>query len=386
MWSLSSDMHHLNHGSWGAVPVEIQKRQTEWRRRWEANTTAFVMRELPQAMEASRAALAGFLSASPETLAFVRNATTAIASVIRSIEPWFSSGDEIVTTSHDYNAVRQTLEFTADRCGARVVVAPVPFPLDAPEAVTAAVLNAVSHRTRLVVVDHITSPTAVMYPIEAIVAALEPEIPVLVDGAHGPGQIPLDLSGLGASWYAGNLHKWVCAPKGAAFLHTRDDRLRDTFPDVISHGWNLEPEPRKRYRALFDWVGTDDFSSWLVVPDLLELLGGLEPGGWPGLMERNHRLAVEAREVLTTALQCEPPVPEEMMAAMTALILPNASGEDPGGIDSPLTSELIAAGFEALVMIWPHWPGQVLRVSAYHYNTLDEYQALAQVLVDKLSR
>src|SRR5919106_3146437 len=116
-------MHHLNHGSWGAVPVAIQERQTEWRRRWEANTTAFVMRELPQAMEASLAALAGFLSAPPETLAFVRNATTGVASVIRSIEPWLSPGDEIVTTSHDYNAVRQTLEFTANRRGARVVVA-----------------------------------------------------------------------------------------------------------------------------------------------------------------------------------------------------------------------------------------------------------------------
>lgn len=378
-------MHHLNHGSWGAVPVEIQQRQVEWRRRWEASTTAFVLGELPEAMGAARAALARFLTASPESIVFVRNATTAIASVVRSVEPWLEPGDEILTTSQDYNAVRQTLEFTAARLGATVVVASVPFPLDGPETVTTAVLGAVSDKTRLVVVDHITSPTAVIYPIEDIVAALEPDVPVLVDGAHGPGQVPLALEGMGASWYAGNLHKWVCAPKGAAFLHTRADRLEETFPVVVSHGWNTG-RPGARYHALFDWVGTDDFSSWLVLPDLLELLGGLEPDGWSGLMERNHRLALAARGVLAAALQADPPVPEEMIGAMVAMELPDAHGEDPGGIDSPLTGELIAAGFEAPAMIWPRWPRQVLRVSAHHYNTIDEYEALARVLGHMLGR
>jgi isopenicillin-N epimerase len=378
-------MHHLNHGSWGAVPVAIQELQTEWRRRWEAATTAFVFTELPEALDAARDALARFLSASPSGIAFVRNATTAVASVMRSIEEGLVPGDEIVTTSQDYNAVRKTLEFTAVRRGARVVVAQVPFPLDGPETVTAEVLNSVSNRTKLVVLDHITSPTAVIYPLDDIVSALEPDVPVLVDGAHGPGQVPLDLEGLGASWYAGNLHKWVCAPKGAAFLRTREDRLAHTFPVVISHGWDASgPDPAARYRSLFDWVGTDDFSSWLVVPDLLELLGGLEPGGWTGLMERNHGLALEARVLLATALRVDPPVPQEMIGAMAALVLPDASGEDPGGIDSPLTKELIASGFEAPVMIWPGWPGQVLRISAQHYNTLDEYEALAEVIRERI--
>lgn len=374
-------MHHLNHGSWGAVPVPIQERQTEWRRRWESATTAFILEEFPDALEASRRALGEFLSASVGGLAFTRNATSAVAAVVRSVEPRLEPGDEIVTTIHDYNAVRQTLEFSAARRGAEVVVAPVPFPIEHPGLVTQAVLDSVTSRTKLAIIDHITSPTGVVYPIEDLVTVLEPEIPVLVDGAHGPGQVPLDLNRLGASWYAGNLHKWVCAPKGSAFLHTRADHLTHTWPVVISHGWKRpDNHPSDRYHALFDWIGTDDVSSWLVVPELLELLGSLEPGGWPELLDRNHRLALQARAVLASALDVEVPTPEAMVGAMAALPLPDATGEDPGGLDSALTNRLIDAGFEALVMHWPAWPRQVLRVSAYHYNSLDEYEALAEVL------
>ena len=385
MWSLSPDRHHLNHGSWGAVPLVIQEKQTEWRRRWEANTTAFILQELPHALESSRQALAGFLTAQLEGLAFTRNATSGIASAVRSMEPRLGPGDEIVTTSHDYNAVRQTIEFSAARCGARVVVAQVPFPIEHPGVATRAVLESVTDRTKLAVVDHITSPTGVIYPVEDIVTALEPAVPVLVDGAHGPGQVPVDLSRLGASWYAGNLHKWVCAPKGSAFLHTRSDRLADTYPVVISHGWNSpKTDPADRYQGLFGWVGTDDVTSWLVIPDLLDLLESLEPGGWPALMARNHRLALQAREVLANALGVEAPTPEMMVGAMAALPLPDSSGDDPGGLDSVLTNRLIDSGFEALVMHWPKWPRQVLRVSAYHYNTLDEYEALARQLTEML--
>jgi isopenicillin-N epimerase len=361
--------------------VPIQEKQAEWRRRWEADTTAFVFEEFPDALEAARRALGRFLSCPVEGLAFTRNATTGMASVVRSIEPWLEPGDEIVTTTHDYNALRQTLEFSAARREVKVVAAPVPYPIEDPGVVTQAVLDSVTERTKLAVVDHITSPTGVVFPIDDMVAALEPDVPVLVDGAHGPGQVPVDLDRLGASWYVGNLHKWVCAPKGAAFLHTRADHLAHTYPVVISHGWNSpKQDPSDRYHALFDWIGTDDVSSWLVIPDLLQLLEALEPDGWPGLMSRNHRLALRARELLAAALDVEPPTPDQMVGAMASLPLPDATGEDPGGIDSALTRQLIDAGFEALVMHWPRWPHQVLRVSAYHYNTVDEYEALAAAL------
>lgn len=381
MWALSPDVHHLNHGSFGAVPTEILAKQDAWRRRWEANTTGFIMEEVQPALDRARVAVASFLEADPAGLVFVRNATSGVASVVRSMEHTLHPGDELLTTSHDYNAIRQTLEFTADRSGAKVVVPDVPFPLETPAQVTEAVLSAASDRTRLAVIDHITSPTGVVYPIEEIVAALEPDVPVVVDGAHGPGQVPLDLGRIGASWYTGNLHKWTCAPKGAAFLHSRRDRIDETVPIVISHGWNAEiPDGRSRYWALFDWLGTDDMTQWLVVPDALRLLGSLEAGGWPALMKRNHDLVVEGRDVICERLGLEAPVPDEMVGTMAAIALPDQSGPDRGEALSPLNFELLDRGFETLVMIWPQWPNQVLRVSAHHYNTRDEYQALAETL------
>lgn len=378
MWSLDPSIHHLNHGSFGAVPVAVQDARRRWLEEWERATTAFVFEKMQPALDRSRRAVADFVGGTPDGLAFVRNATTGVASVLRSLEPTFGPGDEIVTTNHDYNAVRQTLAFSAERTGARLVVVDVPFPLSDPAQVTEAVLGAVGDATKLVVIDHISSPTGVVFPVADIVGALEPTVPVLVDGAHGPGQVPLDLSALGASWYAGNLHKWVCAPKGSAFLYTRPDWIDRTFPVVISHGWNDRTAP-SRYHALFDWLGTDDMTPWLVAPDALEAIAAQDPDGWPGVMRRNHELALAALGVMCDRLGLKAPAPSEMVGSMASVILPDLGGPPITGL-SPLTGDLLALGFEVPVTVWPEWPGQVLRISAHLYNRLEEYQALAEVL------
>jgi isopenicillin-N epimerase len=381
MWALEPGSHHLNHGSFGAVLEEVLELQTEWRERFEANPSRFVFRELQTAIDTAREALAGFVGADPAGIAPVRNATTGVASVLRSIETGIGPGDQLLTTGHDYNAIRQILRFTAERTGAEVVVAEVPFPIEDPGDVTEVVLGAVTPSTRLAVIDHVTSPTALVYPIEEIVAALEPRVPVLVDGAHGPGQVPLDLERLGASWYTGNLHKWTCAPKGAGFLHTRADRRVSTVPPVISHGYNAPlGDAGDRYQLLFDWLGTDDFSAWAVVPDALRLVASMEPGGWEAVMRRNHDLAVEARRVIATAVGTPLPAPDHMIGSMASILLPDATGPDPGGDLSPATDVLFDRGWFALVMNWPSWPAQLLRISAHLYNTLDEYQSLAVTL------
>ena len=381
MWALEPGTHHLNHGSFGAVLEEVLDLQQEWRRRFEANPSRFVFHELDGAVDRARDAVARFVGAEPAGIAPVRNATTGVASVLRSVEPWLQPGDQLLTTAHDYNAIRQILRFTAERTGAEVVVASVPFPVESPSQVTETVLGAVTDRTRIAVIDHITSPTALVYPLEQIVPALEPEIPVLVDGAHGPGQVPVALDDLGASWYTGNLHKWVCAPKGAAFLHARSDRLETTVPPVISHGYNAAIDsPGDRYRVLFDWLGTDDFSAWVVVPDVLRLVGGLETGGWEAVMKRNHDLVLDGRGVITAAVGTAPPAPEEMVGSMASVLLPDGDGPAPAGELSPLMDPLFDAGFAALVMNWPQWPRQLLRVSAHLYNTPDDYLALAEAL------
>ena len=381
MWALEPGTRHLNHGSFGAVLEEVLELQTAWRSRFEANPTRFVSRDLQMAIDRSRDEVAGFVGADSAGIVPVRNATSGVASVLRSMEPTIGSRDQILTTAHDYNAIRQILEFTALRTGAEVVVATVPFPLASPQDVTEAVADRVTRRTRLAVIDHVTSPTALVYPIEEIVATLEPDVPVLVDGAHGPGQVGLDLDRLGASWYTGNLHKWVCAPKGAAFLHSRSDRLEMTVPTVISHGHNAPAaEPGDRYRLLFDWLGTDDFSAWAVVPDVLRLVGGLEAGGWEAVMKRNHELVLEGRRVIADALGTALPAPDETIGAMAAIQMPDGEGAHPSSELSPLMGDLIDRDFATLIMNWPAWPRQLLRISAHLYNTVDEYRALAEIL------
>jgi isopenicillin-N epimerase len=381
MWALEPGTHHLNHGSFGAVLEEVLDEQTEWRRRIEANPTRFVIRDLPSVMERSREAVSRFVGADSSGIVPVRNATAGVASVLRSVEPFLGPGDQILTTSHDYNAVRQILRFTAQRTGAELVVAPIPFPIADPTDAVDAILGKVTSRTRLAVVDHVTSSTALVLPVESVISALEPKIPVLVDGAHGPGQVPLELDRLGASWYTGNLHKWVCAPKGAAFLHTRPDRRDITIPTVISHGYNAPLDGHDdRYLLLFDWLGTDDFTAWAVVPDALDTVGSLEAGGWDAVMKRNHELVLEGRSAIADAAGTALPAPDEMVGAMAAVLLSDSTGPHPPGDLSPLMEELMDLGFVALVMHWPGWPAQLLRISAFLYNTAAEYRALGDAL------
>jgi isopenicillin-N epimerase len=385
-WALERGRLHLNHGSFGGVLQEVLRAQDDWRRRFEADPTRFVFRDLEPAVDAARDALGEFVGADPDSLVPVRNATSGVASVLRSVEPHLEPGDEILTTTHDYNAVRQILVHTAERTGAEMVVAEIPFPIEDPAQVTAAITAAATDRTRLAVIDHVTSPTALVFPIEELVRALEPEVPVLVDGAHGPGQVPLSLDELGASWYTGNLHKWVCAPKGAAFLHTRPDRIEMTVPAVISHGYNAEVEGVvARYHALFDWLGTDDFSPWAVLPEVLRLVGGLQPGGWEGVMKRNHDMVLEGRRIVSAAVGTGLPAPDHMIGSMASVALPDTRDMPRRPDISPLMDLLSGDGFTVMVMLWPRWPRQLMRLSAHLYNNIDDYRALADRLRVRLS-
>jgi isopenicillin-N epimerase len=370
-WALDPDTAPLNHGSFGATPSAVLAAQQRIRDRLESNPTGFFEDHYQQELDAARGALAEFLGADSGGLAFVTNATQAVASVVGSID--FAPGDEILITDHAYNACRNTVDVAAGRAGASMVVAPVPFVDVASEAVVEAILSRVTPRTRLAVLDHVTSPTALVFPIERIISALEPEIPVLVDGAHAPGMLPLDLAGLGASYYAGNLHKWVCAPKGAGFVVVAD-HLRDSVrPTVISHGWNTSRDTRSKFHQLFDWTGTFDPSAWLAVPDSLAFMSQLDADGWEGVMAANRQLALAARDLLAGRLGIEPPVPDSMIGSMAALPL---DGARPG-----LAERLRRKGIVAAIPPWPSSDRFLLRVSAQRYNSIDEYERLADAVV-----
>jgi len=381
-WALDPETVFLNHGSFGACPTEVLEYQHRLRERIERQPVQFFVRDLEPLLDRARDELATFLGADAQDLVWIPNATAAVNAVLRSLE--LRPDDELLTTDHEYNACRNVLDFVAQRSGARVVVARVPFPLDSAEQVVDAVLDRATPRTRLALLDHVTSQTGLVLPIERLVRELnDRDVETMVDGAHAPGMLPLDVPAVGAAYYTGNCHKWICAPKGAAFLHVRHDRQQEVRPIAISHGANSPRPDRSRYLVEFDWVGTDDPSAFLSVPEAIRFMGSLLPGGWPALREHNRELTLHGRRAICEALGIAPPCPDEMIGSLASIPLPagaNASPASPLYAD-PLQLELLDRfGIEVPVIPWPAPPRRLIRISAQLYNSPEQYDSLASAL------
>ncbi len=362
-WRLDPDFVTVNHGSFGATPECVLAEQESWRRRMEAQPTRFMGTVLPGALRDAAGRLAEFLGARSDDIAFVDNATSGCNAVLRSLS--LRPDDEILVLDHGYGAVRNTVRYVTERAGARMTEAVLPFPLVTADDLVAAVVTALGSRTRLLVIDHITSGSALVMPLDRIIAAChEVGVPVLVDGAHGPGHIDVDLGRLGADWYSGNCHKWLCAPKGCAFLWTSAARQTDTHPTVISHGLG------KGYLQEFDWTGTRDPSAFLSIGAALDFHCHL---GGPALRRRNIDLAAEAASLVARRLNTET-LDTECAGAMRLVRLPVAQGSDWAG----LRAKLLAAGTDAPV----HAIGGALwlRLSAFAYNELEDYARLADIV------
>ncbi len=383
-WLLDPAVTFLNHGSFGSCPRPVVGFQQVIRARLERQPIQFFVRDLEPLMDAARASLAQFLGAGADDLVFVPNATAGVNTVLRSLR--FRPGDELLVTDHEYNACRNALDFVAADRGARVVVARIPFPLRRVEEVLEAVMGRVTRRTRLALLDHVTSPTGLVLPMARLVRELEARgVDTLVDGAHAPGMVPLNLRRLGAAYYTGNCHKWLCAPKGAAFLHVRPDRQQRLRPLVISHGANSPRTDRSRFQIEFGWTGTWDPSAMLSVPEAIRCVGGLLPGGWPAVMAHNRQLALAGRERLCQALQIEKPSPDTMIGSLASVPLSDSSAIEPPKsplYQDPLQDELLGRfRIEVPIIPWPAPPRRLLRISAQLYNSLPQYQRLADALV-----
>ncbi|MBM3217069.1 MAG: aminotransferase class V-fold PLP-dependent enzyme [Candidatus Rokubacteria bacterium] len=384
-WSLDPAVIFLNHGSFGACPTEVLRYQTALRQEMEREPVRFLSRELDDRLDVARGQLGAFLGADPDDLAFVTNATSGVNAVLRSRE--LAGGDEVLTTDHAYTACKNALEYAARRSGARVVIAPVPFPVASPDAVVDAVMARVTPRTRLALLDHVTSPTALILPIERLIAELGRRgIDTLVDGAHAPGMVPLNLDALGATYYSGNCHKWLCAPKGSAFLWVRRDRHADVRPLTISHGATARRPGRERFRLEFDWTGTSDPTAWLTVPKAIEYVAGLVPGGWPAIMARNHTLALDARRLLAETVGTALPCPDQMIGSLASVVLPDGPTTDIYWRNpDPLHPRLFQHwGIEVPIMSWPAPPRRLVRISAQLYNDPAQYVRLADALRKEL--
>jgi isopenicillin-N epimerase len=383
-WRLDAAWTFLNHGSFGACPAVVLDRQQELRRELESQPLAFLWRGLEPRLEAAQAALAAFVGAEPEDLVFVPNASTGVATVLASFD--VGPGDELLTTTHVYNACSNMLAEVAHRRGARVVRADFGLSVRGPDEVVEAVLAAVTPRTRLALIDHVTSPTALVLPVAKLTAALEARgVAVLVDGAHAPGSVPLDVGTIGASWYTGNCHKWLCAPKGSAFLWARRDRQATLRPLVVSHGANSTRTDRSRFLLEFGWTGTCDPTPWLCIPEALSFMAGLHPGGIEGQMEANRAMVLAGRDVVLGRLGLDRPAPDSMLASMASIPLGDSTGVLPGPLALDATQgALLERRIEVPFIAWPAPPSRLVRLSAQAYNRIEDYERLADALAELL--
>jgi isopenicillin-N epimerase len=363
----------VNHGSYGATPRAVLAAQDIWRARMEAQPTRFMTLELPGALRAAASRLAAFLGVDSDELAFVENATVGCNAVLRSMD--LAAGDEILVLDHGYGAVVKTARYVAARVGARVVEAAIPFPAMDEAALVAEIAARIGPRTRLAVLDHITSPSALVLPVAAMAAACRAAgVPVLVDSAHAPGNVEFDVLELGADWVTGNCHKWLSAPKGCAFLWARRERQAGLHPVTISHGYGAG------FLAEFDWTGTRDPSAYLSVGAALdhhERLGGAV------LRERNTALASEATALLAARLGTESPTLGRAGGCAMGLVRVPL----PGTVDSAralsVRAALLKRDTDAAVQALggSAW----LRVSAAAYNELNDFARLAELLCEFLA-
>jgi isopenicillin-N epimerase len=381
-WMLDPGTTFLNHGSFGACPKRVLKEQRELREQMERQPVRFFEGEYAHLLDRTRAELADFVGADPEGLVLVPNATAGVNAVLRSRE--FDPGDELLVTDHGYEACRHAIDYVAERSGASVVVAELPFPCEGPDQLVESIMEAVTPKTELAIIDHVTSPTGLVLPVERLVEELDDRhVETLVDGAHAPGMLDLSVDDVGANYYTGNCHKWMCAPKGAAFLWVGEHERDDVHPLSISNYYKKAVEGRSSFQMEFDWTGTFDPTSWFAVPAAIEFIGSLLPDGWAQLRERNQKLAIEARDLLCETLEVDPPAPDAMLGSLATLPLPDR-GEpaELGAFETdPLQAELRREhGFEVPIIDWPQGPSRLLRVSCQLYNHREQYERLAGVL------
>ncbi len=371
-WDLDPAFLTVNHGSFGATPKLVLAAQRAWQDRMERQPSRFMSTVLPAALREAAAAIGSFVNAPAQDVAFVDNATTGCNAVLRSL--FLKPADEILVYTHVYNAVRNTILHRVRLAGGRLIEAPMRFPDPTPDDLVDAIAEKLTPRTRLAVIDHITSPSALVLPVERIVQVCHSHgVPVLIDGAHGPGQIDLDLTAIGADWYVGNCHKWLCAPKGCAFLYA--NRQQDLHPVTISHGYN------QGFVSEFDWTGTTDPSRFLAVTEAIAFHHRL---GGAALRARNKALATEATTLIAQRLNTQPGATGALSAAMGTVRLPVADATPDRALH--IRRRLMQEGTDAPVHALDGAPngGLWLRLSAFAYNDLEDYDRLADIVTSIL--
>jgi len=384
-WNLNPKTVFLNHGSFGACPQEILDYQFKLRTELESDPVHFFDVISKQLWVDSIETFADFINADKEGIVFVPNATSGVNTILRSLS--LKPDDEIIILDHTYQACWNTVDFVTKRSGAKTVIVPLPYPIENSEEVTQVILNYTTEKTKLALIDTVTSPTGIRLPFENIVSELQSRsIDVLLDAAHGPGIVPLDLKKLKPAYVTGNAHKWLCTPKGSAFLHIREDKRPDIRPLSISHGASVDGSKNERIRLEFDWTGTQDITPWLCIPKSIEYIDSLVEGGWAEVMERNTSLAIEARNIILEVLGTSKMCPDSMIVGLSAVALPGEGVATKSVLEPDPLHTLLYAKYNIQVPVfgWPHHNRRYLRTASYLYNSIEEYRYLAEILKKEL--
>ncbi|MBN2385653.1 MAG: aminotransferase class V-fold PLP-dependent enzyme [Anaerolineales bacterium] len=371
---LDPSITYLNHGSFGATPRPVFQAYQRWQRQLERQPVEFLGRRHNDLMRTARAALGGALGTAAETLVWMTNVTVALNVVARSLD--LGPGDEVLSSDHEYGALDRTWRFLAQEHGFRYIHQCIPLPLGTAEDFVAILWRGVTPRTRVIFLSHITSPTAQIFPVAQVCARARREgLLTVIDGAHAPGQIPLQLDELGADFYGGNLHKWLCAPKGAGFLYARPEAQELLKPLVVSWGYQAEVPGPSRFVDHHEWIGTRDISAFLSVPAALRFQ---ERHDWSRVRAACHSLAAEAvRQICALTGQPSLYGGENVFAQMAVAPLP------PGAAVAALKTRLYDQYRIEVPLV--EWNGnKLVRVSLQGYNTARDVDRLLVALEDLL--
>jgi isopenicillin-N epimerase len=370
LWELDPDIRFLNHGSFGSLPEPIHLAAMRWRAQVERRPIEMLARRMPELLREARSRVASFLGSHPDRTGFVTNATAACNSALAAVD--WQRGDRVLFINHGYNAVRQCIHHHAVRGGAEIDIVDIPWPIDSARSIADRVVGAIRRRTRMLVLDQVTSPTALVLPVADIVRhARDAGVLTLVDGAHAPGMVPLDVDAIGADWWCGNLHKWCYAPKGCAVLVVSERQRDRTHPPVISHHLG------RSFAEEFDWQGTFDAAPWLCAGDAIAFTTSAAGGT---LRERNRQLARWAHDMLCERLGESPLVQSDagtLLGSMACVRVPDACRRRFAS-----AMEMQAWLYEERRIEIPviDFGGWHVRLSAAPYNAPEDYECLADAL------
>lgn len=381
-WNHDKNIVFLNHGSFGSCPNAILDLQTQIRTRTELDPIRELVSNFESNYNENKIALAQFVSCNPNDLVLMKNTTSGANTILNSLT--FNEGDEILTHSHAYGACINVLKHYAEKKNCKLVIAEIPFPISSEDEIFTAILNLVSTKTKFVLLDHVTSATGIIFPVEKLTKEIESRgIEVLIDGAHAPGMIDLNIDSLGASYYIGNCHKWVCSPRGSALLHVRKDKQSKIHPLQISHYNDLHEGTDAHWSAQFVWPGTDDYSTYLLLKDSIHYMENIF-GSWEALRKQNRTLCLEARKMICEKLNIEIPTPDSMIGHLASMPV-QYNAKAPDKFFNMNTSLKLQLMDEYKIQIPVFYfdkknPKLLLRISVQAYNSMEQFEYLSECM------